>query len=146
MVQAIPEGFHTITPYLTVRGAGELLDFVKRAFNAKETECLAPDGTVKHAQVQIGDSMLMMGECPPDWEPMLTSLYLYVDDVDAWFKRAVDAGGEVFEKPTDQFYGDRHGAVKDPCGNLWYIATHIEDVSSEEIAKRAAAMGGGGAN
>ena len=90
--------------------------------------------------------MLMIGECPADWEPTRTALYLYVDDVDAWFKRAVDAGGEVLEVPTDHFYGDRHGGVKDPCGNLWYMATHIEDVSPEDIAKRAAAMDEGGAD
>ena len=147
MVQAIPDGFHTISPYLTVRGAGELLDFLKRAFDAKETECLAPDGTVRHAQVQIGDSMVMMGECPPDFEPARAHFYVYVDDVDAWFKRAVDAGAEVVSEPADQFYGDRHGGVKDAWGNIWYLATHIEDVSPEEIAKRAAtAMAEGGAN
>ena len=146
MVQPIPEGFHTITPYLTVRGAGALLDFLKRAFDAKETECMGSGDAVQHAQVQIGDSMVMMGECPPDFEPTRAMLYLYVDDADAWFKRAVDAGGEVIEEPKDQFYGDRHGAVKDPCGNLWYMATHIEDLSPEEIAKRAAAMGKGGAD
>ncbi len=133
-VQPIPDGYHTITPYLPVQGATELLDFLKRAFNAVETEVMAPDGRVRHAEVRIGDSRVMMGETPKD--PMACMLYLYVDDVDAWFDRAVKAGGEIVEKPSDQFYGDRHGAIKDPCGNVWYMATHIEDVSPEEMERR----------
>ena len=140
MVEPVPDGYHTVTPYLAVRGAGELLAFLKRAFDAETVECIEMDGAVHHAEVRIGDSMVMMGECPEDTDPQPTSLYLYVGDADAWFERAVEAGAEVVMEPADQFYGDRHGAVKDPCGNSWYIATHIEDVSPEEITRRRAAM------
>ena len=140
MVKPVPDGYHTVTPYLAVRGAGELLAFLKRAFAAEAVECIEMDGAVHHAEVRLGDSMVMLGECPEDAEAHPTSLYLYVDDADAWFQRAVEAGAEVVMEPADQFYGDRHGAVKDPCGNSWYIATHIEDVSPEEIARRRTAM------
>lgn len=137
-VDPVPPGFHTVTPYLTVKGATELLEFVKQAFGAEETECQrGPDGKVNHAQVVIGDSNVMMGECPTDLEPMPSTLYLYVDDVDAWFKQAIAAGGEVIEEPNDKFYGDRSGAVQDSCGNRWYMATHVEDVSPEEMERRA---------
>jgi PhnB protein len=146
-VQPVPDGYHTITPYLTVRGATQLLDFVKQAFEAVETECLRlSDGSVKHASVKIGDSMLMLGEVPADMpgvEAMPSMLYLYLPDMQAAFDRAVAAGAEVFEEPTDHFYGDRSGAVKDACGNVWYLATHVEDVPPEEIERRAAAMGRG---
>ena len=137
-VDPIPEGYHTITPYLTVRGATELLEFVKRAFDARETECIrGPDGRVNHAQVLIGDSNVMMGECPKDHEPMPGMLYLYVRDVDAWFAKATAAGATVIEELNDKFYGDRSGAVQDCSGNRWYMATHVEDVSPEEIQRRA---------
>ena len=139
-VDPIPAGFHTVTPYLTIRGATELLAFLVRAFGAEETECVRDGaGRVSHAQVVIGDSNVMLGECPADHEPMPTTLYLYVDDVDAWFERAVAAGGDVLEAPNDKFYGDRSGAVKDSCGNRWYMATHVEDVSPEELQRRAKA-------
>jgi PhnB protein len=139
-VNPIPEGFHTVTPYLTIKGATELLEFMKQAFGAEETECMRDGaGRVTHAQVLIGDSNVMMGECPVDHEPMPSMLYLYVDDVDAWFKQAVAAGGEVIEEPGDKFYGDRSGAVQDASGNRWYIATHVEDVPPEEMARRAQA-------
>jgi PhnB protein len=138
-VQPIPEGFHTVTPYLTVRGATELLDFVKRAFDAKETECMrGPGGKVQHAQVVIGDSNVMMGEAPAGFDPMPSTLYLYVEDADASFKQAVDAGGTVIEELTNKFYGDRSGGVQDSCGNRWYVSTHVEDVSPEEMERRAA--------
>ena len=141
MVKPVPDGYHTVTPYLAVRGAGELLAFLKRAFDAEAVECIEMDGAVHHAEVRIGDSMVMLGECPEDADPQPAVLYLYVDDADARFQRAGEAGAEVIMEPVDQFYGDRQGAVKDPCGNSWYIATHIEDVSAEEIARRKAAMG-----
>jgi PhnB protein len=137
-VRAIPDGYHTVTPYLTIRGATELLQFVQDAFEAVETECIrSPDGRVQHAQVKIGDSKVMMGEAPQDFQPMPGTLYLYVDDVDGWFDRAVRAGGEVLEQPEDKFYGDRTAAVKDASGNRWYMATHVEDVAPEELARRA---------
>ena len=135
----IPEGFHTITPYLVVQGVSKLIDFLKQAFDAKEIHRTAmPDGTVMHAEVKIGDSPVMMGEARGDYAAMPACLYLYVTDVDAVYKRAVQAGGKSVAEPKDQFYGDRSGGVKDFCGNQWWIATHQEDVSAEEIARRAA--------
>ena len=137
-VQPVPPGYHTVTPYLSIRGATELLAFTKAAFGAVETEAIrSPEGRVLHAQVKIVDSNVMMGEVPKGSEPMPSTLYLYVDDVDEWFRRAVEAGGEVIEEPSDQFYGDRTASVKDGSDNRWYMATHVEDVSPEEIAERS---------
>jgi len=140
----IPEGFHTVTPYLLVRGVPALLDFLAKAFDAEQTECTQlEDGTIMHAQVKIGSSMVMMGESPGDqWPPMPGFLYVYVPDADAVHAQALAAGGTSVQEPRDEFYGDRTSGVKDPCGNLWWIATHVEDVSPEEIAKRAAAARG----
>src|SRR5688572_10063348 len=115
-VKPIPEGFHTVTPYLLVSGVAGLIDFLKQAFNAEEIHRSAsPDGTVMHAQIKIGDSMVMMGEAGGEWKPMPIMLYLYVDDVDAWYHRALKAGGTSERELTDEFYGDRVGAVRDPC-------------------------------
>lgn len=139
-VKPIPEGHHSVTPYLVVPGVAKLIDFLKQAFGAQETERMArPDGTIMHAEVRIGDSMIMMGESSEQYKPMPAAIYLYVEDVDATYKRAVQAGGISQSEPADQFYGDRHGSVKDPSGNLWWIATHKEDVSREEMARRAQA-------
>jgi PhnB protein len=133
----IPSGFHTVTPYLTVQGANKLIDFLKQAFDAKEIERMpGPDGKVGHAQLQIGDSMVMMGEASGQMKPMNCMIYLYVNDADALYKRALQAGGTSTAEMTDQFYGDRSGAVKDPSGNVWWIATHKEDVPREEMKKR----------
>lgn len=140
MARPIPEGFHTITPYLTVKGAAALLEFLQRALRAEVVHCTAPGGVVRHAQVRIGDSMLMLGDCPDGFEPTRSMLYLYVNDVDAWYRHAVQNGAESVEEPADMFYGDRHGAVRDPAGNLWYIATHKEDVPEEEIERRMREM------
>lgn len=137
-VQPIPAGYHTITPYLSIRGATELLEFTKTAFGGIETECMrGPNGRVLHAQVKIGDSNVMMGEVPKDADTMPAMLYLYVEDVDTWFQRAVQAGAEVLEEPSNKFYGDRTAAVQDASGNRWYMATHVEDVSPEEIQERS---------
>src|SRR5262249_18738544 len=111
------------------------------AFDAKEIERLdGPNGTVGHAQLQIGDSMIMMGEAMGQWTPMPCSIYLYVRDADATYQRAMRAGGTSVMEPADQFYGDRHGGVKDPSGNLWWIATHKEDISAEELRNRAESL------
>ena len=142
-VQAIPNGSHSITPYLVVEGVPKLIEFLKQAFGAEELGRMArPDGGVMHAEVKVGDSKLMMGEPMGDWKAKPCSLYLYVEDVDAVYQRAIQAGGTSVSEPSDQFYGDRTGGVIDPSGNYWGIATHIEDVSHEEMAKRAAAMFG----
>src|SRR5436309_1018663 len=140
----IPEGFHTVTPYLVVPGVAGLLEFVERAFDAKVIERHArPDGVVLHAQVQIGDSIVMMGDptgAQRDYQkPLPCALYVYVPDVDATYRRAIEAGARALEEPRDMFYGDRHGGVMDPCGNQWWIATHVEDVSPEELRRRAEA-------
>jgi PhnB protein len=137
-VKAIPEGYHSVTPYLTVHGVPTLIDFMKQAFEAQEIERMTrPDGTIGHAEVKIGDSIVMMGEAGGQWQPMPGSIYLYVNDVDATYKRALRAGAVSTMEPIDQFYGDRSAGVKDPSGNQWWIATHKEDLSREELMKRA---------
>lgn len=136
-VKPVPDGYHTITPYLLVDGVANYIEFLKRAFNAKEDHrSTAPDGTVVHASVKIGDSMLMMGQPRGEWKPTSTMIYLYVDDVDAAFGRALEAGCEPIRQPTNEFYGDRSGGVQDAAGNQWWIATHMEDVSEEELQRR----------
>jgi PhnB protein len=140
-VKPIPEGYHSITPYLTIPGVAKVLDFLKQAFEAEELHRLArPDGTIMHAEVRIGDSRVMMGEPMGSCQPMFGSLYLYVHDVDAVYKRALQAGATSTSEPADQFYGDRSAGIKDPAGNQWWIATHKEDVPPEEIARRAEAF------
>jgi len=140
-VKPIPEGYHTITPYLTVQGADQLIDFMKQVFAATEIERMTnPDGTVKHAEVRIGDSVLMISESRGEWKPMPAALYLYVSDVDAVYQRALAAGATSLMAPTNTFYGNRESGVTDQFGNYWWIATHIEEVSPEEIAKRAEAQ------
>ena len=141
MVNPIPDRYHTVTPYLVGQGLSKLIEFLKKAFDAEVIEKHeGPKGAVMHAEVKIGDSVIMMGE-PKDGKPMPTMLYLYVEDTGAVYKKAVEAGGESIQEPTNQFYGDRNAAVKGPCGNQWWIATHVEDVSPEEMAKRAKAAG-----
>jgi PhnB protein len=140
-VKPIPEGYHTVTPYLVVSGVAQLIDFLKEAFAAEETVRMAqPDGTVNHAEMRIGDSLVMMGEASEEHEAIPAMLHLYVEDVDRVFRRAVKAGGTVLSEPADKFYGDRMGGVKDASGNQWWIATHIEDVSPEEIGRRQEAL------
>jgi len=141
MVKAIPDNYHSVTPYLKVPGITKLLDFLTQAFDAKLVERMArPDGTVMHAEVRIGDSVVMMGEpTGADEGPMPAMMYLYVADTDAFYRRAIAAGAASVMEPADQFYGDRNAGVKDPCGNLWWIATHVEDVAPDEMARRAEA-------
>jgi uncharacterized glyoxalase superfamily protein PhnB len=140
-VKPIPEGYHTITPHLTVQGVAKLIDFLKKAFDAKEIMSHpGPDGRIMHAEVKIGDSIVMMGEAGGEWQPMPAALYIYVPDTDATYKRAIQAGATSVREPADQFYGDRSGGVKDPCGNQWWIGTHKEDVSPEEMKKRMDAL------
>jgi PhnB protein len=136
-VKPIRDGFHTVTPYFFAEGAARLIPFLSEAFDA---EVLSredrPDGAIMHAEVRIGDSMLMLGEASGEFGPMQTSIYLYVTDCDTVYRRALDAGGSsVFEIMTLPS-GERYGGVKDPCGNVWWIATHVEDLSPEEQARR----------
>jgi PhnB protein len=139
-VKPVPDGYHTVTPYLIVPGVGRLLDFVKNAFDAKPMmePMTAPDGKIVHAEVQIGDSRVMMGESSEKHPPMPAMINLYVPDCDAVYQKALKAGGVSEMPPTDQFYGDRSAGVRDPSGNRWYVSTHKEDVSPEEMKRRAA--------
>jgi len=140
-VKPIPEGYHTITPCVTVQGADKLIDFMKQVFAATEIERMTnPDGTIKHAEVRIGDSVMMMSESRGEWKTMPAALYLYVSDVDAVYRHALEAGATSLMEPTNTFYGNRESGVKDQFGNYWWIATHIEDVSLEEIQQRAEAQ------
>ncbi len=140
-VKPVPDGFHSVTPYLVVEGVAELIDFLKQAFEAKEIHrTTRPDGTIMHAEVRIGDSVVMMGEPVGELKPMPGSICLYVNDTDTVYKRALEAGATSMMEPADQFYGDRNAGVKDLVGNIWWIATHKEDVSPEELAKRAEAF------
>ena len=147
-VKAIPDGYHSLTPYMGIDKAGEAIEFYKKAFGATQVMRLdMPDGKVGHAELRIGDSAIMLaspcGEMafgsPRDGHTSV-GLHLYVDDVDAQYRQAVAAGGLSISEPKDQFYGDRSGTLKDPFGNLWFVATHVEDVSVEEIRARAAKM------
>jgi len=140
-VKTTPDEFHTVTPYLTVTGVAALLDFVRDAFGAVERLRMGnPDGTVAHAQVLIGDSMVMMGECAGGGTPSPAYLYIYVPDCDATYRKALEAGGTSDSEPTDMFYGDRVASVKDAAGNTWWIAQHLEDVSEEELERRRQEM------
>jgi uncharacterized glyoxalase superfamily protein PhnB len=145
-MQGIPEGFHTLTPYLCVRGAAELIEFLKQAFDAQEIDRhTTPEGVVFHAAVKIGDSMVFVGEAPKELGSralMPAMLYMYVHDVDAVYAKAIQAGGKSIREPADQFYGDRSGAVEDAAGNQWWVATHKEDVTHEELSRRASLKNG----
>ena len=139
-VKPIPDGYHSVTPYLMVQGVAALIDFLKQAFGADEIFRMPrPDGAIMHAEVKIGDSMIMMGEAMGEHQPMPGSICLYVNDADAVYQCALQAGATTMMEPGDQFWGDRQAGIKDPVGNFWWIATHKEDVSPEELAKRAEA-------
>jgi PhnB protein len=141
-VKPIPDGYHTVTPYLVVRGAAKTIEFAKKAFGAEMVEqpVTRPDGTIMHAEFKIGDSRVMISDASEQHPPMQSMLHLYVPNVDAVYQRAVAAGGTSVMEPMDQFYGDRSGGVKDPAGNQWFIGTHKEDVSPQELKKRAEAF------
>ncbi len=137
-VKSIPEGYHTVTPLLSVKGAVKLIDFLKNAFGAVEVyRFSSPDGTVRHAEVKIGDSVVMLGEACVESPAMPVSLYLNLNDTDATYKKALAAGGEKVAAPEEMFWGDRVATVKDFAGNRWWIATHVEELSSEELERRA---------
>jgi uncharacterized glyoxalase superfamily protein PhnB len=135
----VPEGYHTITPYLTLSDVESVLEFMKKAFDAKETHRMArPDGSIGHAEAHIGDSPVMLGQATDQWKARPSTLYMYVPDVDSVYRRAIAAGGKSLREPTTEFYGDRSSGVEDPAGNQWWIATHVEDVSEEELENRFA--------
>jgi len=139
-VKGVPEGYHTITPYFSVKNAHGFIEFLKKAFDARVEVHEMPDGTVLNAQAQVGDSMVLIGQVPedrPDSDLMPAMLYLYVEDADTWYRNAMSAGAESIMQPVDQFYGDRAGAVRDLAGNQWWFATRKEEMSSGELVRRA---------
>ncbi|AVE08067.1 glyoxalase [Pseudomonas palleroniana] len=147
-VKPIPEGFHSLTPYLGVEQAAEAIEFYKKAFNATQVMRLdMPDGRVGHAELRIGDSPIMLGS-PCDESPFgsprddhtSVGLHLYVADVDAQYQQAIAAGGIAVSDPKDQFYGDRTGTLRDPFGHVWFLATHKEDLTEAQIRQRAIEM------
>jgi PhnB protein len=147
-VKPIPEGYHTVTPYLAVDDAVEAIEYYKNAFGATERVRMeAPGGKIGHAELEIGDALVMLSDPLPQFSTRpptelggtSVSVFMYVEDVDAVVKRAVDAGATITMEVADQFWGDRFGSVQDPFGHLWSIATHVEDVPPEEMAERAKA-------
>jgi PhnB protein len=149
----IPEGYHTVSPYLAVEDAARAIEFYARAFGAEEVVHMdSPDGKVGHAELEIGDSRVMLSDPfpqsstrpPKELGGTSMSVFMYVEDVDALVKQAVDAGATVTMEVADQFWGDRFGTITDPFGHVWNVATHVEDVPPEEMAERArAAMAAG---
>ncbi len=142
----IPEGFHALTSYLTVPGIPKLLEFLQKAFDARLIMRMdGPGGRVMHAEVRIGDSIVMMGEPAPEgpWQARPCNIYLYVNDCDAVYRSAIQAGAKSLHEPMDEFYGDRNAGIEDPSGNYWWIATHVEDVTPDELRKRMAALAKG---
>src|SRR5690242_19868477 len=136
-VKPIPEGYHSLIPIVSVEGALNLIDFLKQVFNADEEEVYkGPDGRVIHAELRIGDSVIMLNDATPQFPALPTMINVYTEDVDAVYKRALKAGATSLREPSNQFYGDRTGGIKDAYGNQWWIATHFEDVSQEELEKR----------
>jgi PhnB protein len=152
-VKPIPDGYPRVIPYLTVDGASAAIDFYSNVLGAKERVRMdGPDGKIGHAELEIGDGIIMLADAfpgmgnlaPGDIGGTPVTVMVYVPDVDAAFERALAAGGTADGKVEDQFYGDRSGTFTDPFGHKWHIATHVEDVSEEEMRKRAAAVMGGG--
>ncbi len=148
----IPKGYHTATPYLIIKGAAKAIEFYKKAFGAAEmTRMTQPDGRVGHAEIKIGDSLIMLADefaemgarSPQSLGGSPVSILLYVQNVDALTSQAITAGAKVVRPVKDQFYGDRSGSLEDPFGHQWHIATHVENVPPEEMKKRAAAAGRG---
>ncbi len=148
-VKPIPDGYHTVTPYLIIKGAVKALDFYRRAFGAKELFRMSdPNGRIGHAEIRIGDSCIMLADEMPEMNHRSpqslggtpVGILLYVEDVDAQFATAITAGGTETRPVRDQFYGDRSGTLTDPFGHVWTIATHKEDVSHEEMTRRIEAL------
>ena len=140
-VTPIPEGYRSVTPYLVVRGAGAAIDFYRRAFGAEEILRMPMGERIGHAEIRIGDSVVMLNDPAPEMgsNPTTSSMYLYVENVDDVVAQALSAGAKLTRPVQDQFYGDRLGTVTDPYGHVWHVSTHKEDLSPEELQKRAAA-------
>ena len=151
MAKAIPEGYHTVTAYLIISGAGGAIEFYKKALGASEVMRLDdPSGRIHHAEIEIGDSRIMLADEHPELQALSpktiggspVTMHVYVEDVDAAVERAVKAGAKLVRPVADQFYGDRTGGIEDPFGYRWYMATHKEDLTMDEIRRRAAAQRG----
>jgi len=138
-VKPVPDGYHTLTPYLVADGADKVISFMKDAFGAKAVfePMMRPDGKIMHAEFKIGDSVLMIADSSERAKATAGMLYVYVPNVDAVYQKALKAGATSVMEPANMFYGDRSGGVKDPAGNHWHIGTHVEDVSPAELKKRA---------
>jgi PhnB protein len=144
-VKPIPDGYHSVQPYLIVKNAAGAIDFYKKAFGAKERMRMAKDGRVQHAEIEIGDSCVMLADenaemgarSPEHYGGSPVSLMVYVTDCDAVYKQALNAGATSEREPTDQFYGDRMAGVLDPFGYRWYLGTHVRNVSKEELEQHA---------
>ena len=151
-VKPIPDGYHSVTPYLIIKGASDAIEFYKKAFGATELFRMDHQGKVGHAELKIGDSPIMLADestemgykSPTTLGGSPVSIMIYVDDVDTIFKQAIGAGGKEQKAVQDQFYGDRSGTLMDPFGHVWHVATHVEDVSPQEMQKRMAAAAHGG--
>ncbi len=150
MTEAIPKGYHTVTPYLIVNDGSGALEFYKKAFNAEERMRFEHEGKIGHAEIQLGDSVVMLADEYPEMgyrsprsiggSPV--GIHLYVQDVDAFVEQAVRNGAKVQRPVEDKFYGDRSGTLQDPYGHIWEVSTHKEDLTPEEINKRAGSSGG----
>jgi PhnB protein len=147
--KAQPDGYHSITPYLIIKGAAAAIDFYQQAFGARELlRMLQPDGRIGHAELKIGDSVIMLADEYPEMQTVgpqtlgntSVGILVYVPDADQTFAKAVSLGARVMKPLADQFYGDRNGTVEDPFGHKWTIATHVEDVTAEEMERRMSAM------
>ena len=145
-VKSIPDDYHSVTPYLSIKGAVEAIEFYKRAFDATELfRLVTPNGELGHAEIKIGDSTIMLADAceggafrsPPSLGGSSVGLHVYVDDVDTLFAQAVEAGAKAVRPVQDQFYGDRTGMLEDPFGHIWLLATHKEDLTPDEINRRA---------
>ena len=148
-VKPIPDGYSSVTPYLALKQAADAIEFYRRAFGAKERmRLVAPNGKVAHAELTIGDSVVMLAEehpemnfrSPESFNGTSITLHLYVKDVDASFRKATEAGAKALHEVKDQFYGDRTGSVRDPFGHVWHLATRKEDVPAKELTRRAKQM------
>lgn len=142
-VKPIPDGYHSVTPYLLVPDVDGMIDFLKRVFDAEErSRAVDSEGNVMHSEVLLGDSIVMMASSNEQNPPTRSMLHIYLEDVDDAYQRALDAGATSLREPRDEFYGDRSGGVQDVFGNQWWLATHVEDVSEEEMERRMAEMEG----
>ena len=136
-IRALPKGYHSVTPYLIVNGAPTLIQFMKQTFEAEGGEVVkGPDGRIAHAELKIGDSVVMLADSTEKYPPIGSHLYVYLENVDSTFNRALAAGAVSVQEPADQFYGDRTAGFRDQTGNLWWIAQRVEEVSPEEMERR----------